>query len=210
MIKGLFCALIVFCAFATPARSSVIGLNFAGADLNDGTALNGGPYAPPDTMGSVGPTHVVEFINGVYAVYDKATGALVGSKISDTNFWLNAGVTPTDLSDPRITYDSQSGRWFATEVTTSEVVNNHILIARSNTSDPTAGWKAVSITPTNNRFADFPTMGLDANGLYVGSNDYDAGGNFQSVSLYSVPKADLVATTPSLSRLTSQIGRAHV
>ncbi len=88
-------------------------------------------------------------------------------------------------------------------VTTDQSTNNKILFARSNAADPTQGFKGVSFTTTNNRFADFPTLGLDANGVYVGTNNFSARGLFRSEGLYSVPKADLLANTPTLSRLTS-------
>ena len=88
-------------------------------------------------------------------------------------------------------------------VTTDQSTNNKILFARLNAADPTQGFKGVSFTTTNNRFADFPTLGLDANGVYVGTNNFSARGLFRSEGLYSVPKADLLANTPTLSRLTS-------
>ena len=62
----------------------------------------------------------------------------------------------------------------------------------------------MSYTTTNNRFADFPTFGLDANGVYIAANNFNsAGTSLRSLAVYSVPKVDLLAATPSLSRLTT-------
>ncbi|HID22003.1 MAG TPA: hypothetical protein EYP14_06335, partial [Planctomycetaceae bacterium] len=46
---------------------SLTGLNFTGSTLSEAG------FTPPDTMGAVGPNHIVELLNGRYAVYDKAT-----------------------------------------------------------------------------------------------------------------------------------------
>ena len=61
-----------------PARlcAASIGLNFTGVTLSDGMKLTDPGYAPPDNSGAVGSNNIVQLINGAYAVYDKATGAL--------------------------------------------------------------------------------------------------------------------------------------
>src|SRR5262249_26234509 len=89
-------------------------------------------------------------------------------------------------------------------ITTGQSSNNNILIARSNTSDPTQGFMAVSFTTTNGQFADYPTLGLDANGIYIGTNNFNSSGtSLLSVGMYSVPKTDLTANTPTLTHLTN-------
>src|SRR5205807_4641134 len=128
------------------------------------------------------------------------------SLIPDTTFWTNAGINPrtiaAGLSDPRIIYDSASGRWFAAQITVDNT-GNKVLVARSNTSDPTGAWKATSFTG-NAGFADFPTLGLDANGVYVGTNNFtNSTGTFTGASLFSIPKSDLTASTPSVTHMTS-------
>jgi hypothetical protein len=155
-------------------------------------------------MGAAGPNHFVSFVNGSFSVFGK-NGTLV-SQVSDTSFWTTAlGSNPGGLSDPRILYDPASQRWFATMITTDQKNNNNILYARSNTSDPTQGFKAVSFMTNTGRFADFPTLGVDANGVYVGTNNFH-GQTLSSLALYSVPKTDLIASTPSLARITSFTG----
>ncbi len=202
-IVAPLCLLLQFMPSVVSAASFSIGLNFTGGTLTDGISLNGGGYAPPDTMGAVGTTQVAEFINGIYAVYDKSTGSPVGSKISDTTFWTTAGLpNPGGLSDPRILFDSASNRWFACEITTAQITGNHILVARSNSADLTAGWSAVDVPVTNGKFADYPTLGLDATGVYVGTNDFTAANAFSSVAVYSIPKADLTAAVPSTANLS--------
>ena len=178
--------------------AAAIGTNVAGSGANN--------FAPPDTNGAIGPTHYVQMINGFYRVHTKA-GALVGSVISDNLFWNNAGIstaiTNTGLSDPRIIFDPLSDRWFVAEITTNNGGNNgnRILIGRSNTNNPTDGFKATSFVLNPNEFADYPTLGVDGNAVYVGTNNFDATGD-SSVSFVSFPKADLLLTTPSIANRT--------
>src|SRR5262249_2004240 len=78
--------------------SVTIGTNVTGNTLTDVQNLLGFPLAPPDSDGSVGPNHFVEFTNGTFAIYNKSDGSLVGSKITDTTFWSNAGISASLLS----------------------------------------------------------------------------------------------------------------
>src|SRR5436190_18131644 len=132
-----------------------VGLSFAGG--------SGSAFAPPDTDGSIGPNHYVQFINGAFAVYNKSTGALLQSK-TDTQFWNSAGIptsaTDFGLSDTRMYYDPLSDRWFAVEITTRSS-SNLVLVGRSDSNNPTGTWKAASYVGATG-FADYPTLGVDA------------------------------------------------
>src|SRR6266704_1678359 len=60
------------------ARSTVvvgIGQNFTGSTF--GFQANESAYVPADCNGAVGPNHFVELINGLFSVYNKATGGCV-------------------------------------------------------------------------------------------------------------------------------------
>ncbi len=172
----------------------------------------GAGFQPPDTMGAVGVNHWVTFSNGRFAVYTKS-GTQV-SAISDTQFWQNAGLGSASLSDPRILYDPRSQRWIAVELTIGQNVNNFIRVARSDTADPTGAWKAVEFTANTittasgnpgNRFADYPTLGMTADNVAVATINFTSisGGPAHTVSLYSIPKADLFAATPVTTNMTS-------
>lgn len=198
----LIVLLSVFACYRAGAQAQ-IGLNFTGvtSTIENGMGLN---LAPPDTTASVGPDHVVEFINGAFAIYNKSTGTNI-STIADWNFWANAGagVTIGGLSDTRLIYDPTSSRWFASQVMTTSTPNS-ILLARSDSSDPTGGWKSVRVNLTRG-FGDFPMLGVDADGVYLSTNTYASisGGSLSGVSFFSIPKADLLQTAPSLARMTA-------
>ena len=144
-------------------RGQTIIRSFPGVSLGDVNAL-GTAGTPPDTMGAAGTNQFVEFINGAFAIYDKNGVQL--SLISDTAFWENAGISASTISagltDTRVTYDTGSGRWFASEITL-DTTGAHVLVARSDTSDPGGTWRAVSfVSNTGSLSPDFDTLGVDS------------------------------------------------
>ncbi len=189
---------------ALPASSLAagvsLGLNFS---ASDSTLANAG-FIPPDTMGAVGPDHIMVLLNGRASVYSKSTGTLVGSGKSLNQFWTDAGATPSGsfAFDPRVVYDKDSGRWFAVSADNAGGANN-FLLAVSATSNPSGSWKALKIDSdtANTRFADFPTLGVDKQGVYLTANMFPVTGSNASidVTIMSLPKADLLLSTPSVA-----------
>lgn len=190
--------------------ATAVGVSFAGA----ASSL----ISPPDTSGAVGPGHYVQFTNGRFAVYTK-TGTLVGTPKTDRAFWnaaLPAGSGASAVGHPRILYDPLSDRWFAAAVTTDVDRDNRVLVGRSNTNNPAGGWRAASFPTTDpNRFADRPTLGLDADGVYVGTTDsVPEVVGYLETTFTSIPKVDLLLATPTTARRTTsdpyQFPPAHV
>src|SRR5262249_30239354 len=137
-----------------------IGTNFSA------TGFGNSGFIPPDTQGAAGPTQLVEIINGAFAVYSK-TGTLI-SRTSLDSFFNTAlaaggGGSVANFSyDPRIAYDEQSQRFFIAGDDNPQAANSFI-VGVSNSSDATGGWKAwkVDSDPTNQRWMDYPTLGLN-------------------------------------------------
>src|SRR5262249_7044261 len=87
----------------TATAGVTVGLNFPGSTL-----FLDSNFIPPDTMGAVGPNHIVELINGRYSVYRKTDGQRVQTSTLD-DFWTNAGVTFNPFTfDTRVLFDSFS------------------------------------------------------------------------------------------------------
>ena len=199
---------------AAGAQVATIAQNFVGTNINQLPALNNGNSSiPPDTMGTAGINHYVETLNGSFAIYNKSTGALVGSRISLTTFWQNAGITGLNnnpsatgaigTGDPRILFDPNSQRYFVAGIDSASP--NRILIAVSNTSDPTAGFKARAINNTSSpgTFADFPMLGIDQNNVYVTTNNFiPSGGGFSSNGAFIIPKSGLLQANPTIANVT--------
>lgn len=185
-------------ARAVPAAA--VGVNFSGG--------SGNTFAPPDSDGAVGPSNYVQFINGRFAVYTKS-GSPVGSIRSDRAFW-NAALSHSGLpgvtavSDPRILYDPFSDRWFASEITIGVNAGNRVLVGRSDTNNPAGSWHANSyLAVDGNTLGDFDTLGLDAFGVYIGTTNFNTGGNLVGSTLNSIPKADLLRPVPSVDNRTA-------
>jgi hypothetical protein len=162
---------------------------------------------PDDGNGAVGPAHFVELINGRFSVYNKSNGVRVQT-MNDLTFWAKAGVSldPTlDTTDPRVNFDADAQRWFASCIDYSPAAfrqtRNHFLLAVSDSPDPTGSWHGFSFTadPVNGDFADFPTMGLDADGVYLAGDLYTTalGLNIGSTLVF-VPKAGLLGNPPNI------------
>ncbi len=151
--------------------NAAIGLNFEAQTRNDSG------FIPPDTMGAVGPEHIVELINGAYAVYNKLDGSELFSS-SLNAFWTAAGVSFESFTfDPRIHYDDDVGRFYAASVDDARD-NNQFLFAISNSSNPLDGWTGwgIDTDSSNGRWADYPQMGYDADGVYISANMFDIDG----------------------------------
>ena len=187
-----------------------IGQNFAGSD-NFQTYIT-----PADGNGAIGPKYFVEFINGAFAVYNKTNGTRV-LRITDMKFWSNGGpggvgngvsFGSTDtVSDPRVIYDPVSQRWFASQVDYDGSVpdptldSDFYLLAVSDTADPTGAWHVFSLLadPESGNFADFPTLGVDGNAVYLAGDMFYGGNSLLGTTLTMIPKADLLASPPVIT-----------
>jgi MYXO-CTERM domain-containing protein len=192
--------LAVLAAAPKPAQAAfTVTQNFTGASINEAE----GRAIPPDTMGAVGPNDFVELLNGRYAVYDR-TGTLVQGLTQD-DFWRAGGlslVAGQGSSDPRITFDKNSGHWFATALANLGSTDSRYLVGVSNTSDPTQGWHAFEFKadPNNLRWADFDTLGFNKDGVYVGANIFPVDPNSMlptQAALLAINKANLIAGAPT-------------
>lgn len=189
---------------------------FPGGNRSDALALSPGARFrfPPDTMGAIGPAHFVQCINFVVNVYSR-TGLRLGSVRNDSFFAVAQGGTTfprNGVSDPRILFDPRSGRWFAAIIDFGQPVNhaNDAILAVSRTADPTGVWDkyvlpvGVPDSGGTGFLNDYPTLGLDENGVYVGFNVYDLSYEVAAAyfSIVAAPKRPLVGRVPYLGAVT--------
>ena len=91
-----------------------------------------------------------------------------------------------------------------------------VLLAVSQSADPTGGWNVYSLDTTNNTgtpdhqgcpcFGDQPLIGADANGFYITTNEFPiAGDGFNGAQVYAISKAALAASKPSASMRTRAV-----
>jgi len=188
-------------------RTALLALVAAGAsaaELEVGVLFTRtGSGTPPDTMGAVGFEHVVTLTNGGISIHRKSDGGLIDASDLEA-FWLEAGVSNSDVFDPRVLFDPMSGRFFAVTLN-GRYASNEILVAVSNGSDPTLGWTGFAFDATTNQnWADFPTIGVDADAVTVASDIHPYGqeGLPVGVDVLVLPKADLLAAPASAAGAT--------
>ncbi|HKJ17528.1 MAG TPA: DUF11 domain-containing protein [Xanthomonadales bacterium] len=206
---------------------STLGLDFQMSQFGVDTT-----FSPPDTMGDIGPDHIVEMINGRYEVYDKQDGTVLDSR-SLNSFWTNivglnlpqnicqadntcsidgaACMVNSDCAsnftfDPRIVYDRLSQRWVAISIDAALGADNDFYLARSDTSDPTGNWEGLkfdSDTTGPAEFHDYETLAVDMDAVTTCTQDFDSGNGGGGVeSCYTIPKADILAPVPTVANMT--------
>jgi IPT/TIG domain len=188
-------ALSASTSLSTP---QTIGTSFTGATISDTSGL-----VPPDSMGAVGPTQYLVTVNGRFRSFSKTTGLADGALNVDPDVFFGS-VRSAGTSDPRVRYDRLSGRWFITMIDVNGI-NNRILLAVSSgstiasassftffdvPSDSTAPARATT------DFADYDTLGIDANALYIGTNVFAGTGAFKGTDGYVIRKSSVLAGGP--------------
>ncbi len=179
------------------AQAATILQNYTATNSSDSTEA--GRYQA-DADIAVGPSDVVELINGTYAVFSKSNGAELTSMASNT-FWDTYGgnVTGSRAFNQRVLYDPSIQRWIAGGLDNPGGTNgNHFLVAISKTSDPTQGWNAFDINSASSTsdYGDWPTLGYNKDAISMAANIYPAG---YLVNTLTVPLSSLTANTPSVS-----------
>lgn len=184
-------------AAIVPKSSLDEGTSFLGADSSDSG------FIPPDSMGSVGPTQIVVFVNGAIRVYDKQGTVVALDTVSDADFWstqLSPGAEPTD---PGVEYDRLEQRWIISAIDTKSS-NNRVMLAVSDgpvITDETdfTFYHFDESTPLAGpaRFADYPQMAVDANAVYIGVNLFSSSsGSFTGTAAYVIRKSSVTSGGP--------------
>lgn len=199
MAAAAACLFYTHISFAGPIAS--IETQFFGLSLKETIRLGSGAI-PPDMAGGVSRNHVVQAVNGGVAIFDR-NGTRLKTQ-TQSQFWQAAGIPASQITeqpfDPRLIYDPATKRFFAVAETGGN--NNRIFVGVSNTGNPLDGFKAVSfVAGAPGYFADFPTLGVDGDALTIATNNFGAAG-FTGVSVFTVPKADLLGPAPSLGSMS--------
>jgi hypothetical protein len=178
----------------------IIGTSFLGPKLSESG------FIPPDSQGDVGPTQVLVCANGRIKVYSKA--GVLGGLNSDLSVFFNSVRNNSGISDPHIRYDRLSARWFIVAINTQSAPNR-IVIAVSSGSEITSSASftfyqfSANLPGALNGFADYPTLGVDKNALYVGMNMFNATLTaFIGTNGYVINKANLIGGTLTTTGFT--------
>ncbi|MDA4126930.1 MAG: hypothetical protein OK452_06985 [Thaumarchaeota archaeon] len=145
-------------------------------------------FTPPDDPVAIGPNHIVDFVNVEGEIWTRA-GVFV-TMYTLQSFW---GVSSSEsLSDPRVLFDWQSGRWFASIL---DITTNDVCAAVSSTNDPTGSWTGWCFHQANGYLPDQPILGIDYFDVILSSNDF-MGSTFQGAQYWVLSKADMLLLNP--------------
>ena len=159
---------------------------------------------PPDLGGAVGRNHVMTALNTQVAFQDKS-GAFLTVPISLNAFWGTTGTF-----DPKVLYDPYNDRWIITACANAYSSNSTLLIAVSQTDDPTGFWNSYSIDVdnTNTTWFDYPSIGFCQDKIVVSGNMFSTSGPFTGSQTYVFLKSELYSgvPVPNIGRITAGTG----
>jgi Secretion system C-terminal sorting domain len=190
---------------------------------------------PPDSNGDVGPTQICIPTNGRLKFFPKNTvctgqqTTTVGSSSTTlagatVDLDLDAFFTPVagafGVSDPHVRYDRLSQRWFIAAIDLRAAPNRCVLAVSSGPTIVNAAsftffffvfdaLTPVPPAPYAGGFFDYPTLGVDANALYIGGRMFNGALNaYTGASVFVVRKSSVLAAGPMVVTPFHQLGTA--
>ena len=158
-----------------PLVSTTPGLSFDGVGAGfPGFSVTG---APPDTNGAAGATQYVQWVNTSFAVFNKATGALVYGPAAGNSLWQGFGgaCETTNSGDPVVMYDKAANRWVMTQFSINQSAGQFFqCVAVSTTSDATGSYRRFAYSFPG--FNDYPKGGVWPDGYYLTFNMFNSAG----------------------------------
>ena len=151
---------------------------------------------PPDTMGAVGPNHLMVMLNTEVRIQQKDGTVL--NTVSLSTFWTSGTGLSGNPFDPRVVYDSLSGRWMAVVDANPQAANSQVWFAISAGSDPTGTWTFYGITAdsTGTYWADYPDIGVNSAWIAITNNMFTvSGNNYGGAKMWVIDKAQLLSGT---------------
>ena len=157
----------------------------------DGIPATG--WAPPDTVGDVGPNHYIQTVNISLAIYDKGGNLLVGPSPINA-LWAGFGgpCENSNNGDPIVRYDQLADRWLVSQFALTSVPRFQC-IAISRTPDPVAGGWYLYGFPTPG-FPDYPKIGVWPDGYYMGTQRGFPGGG---LDVYAFDRIRMLSGLPA-------------
>jgi hypothetical protein len=127
-----------------------------------------------------------------------------GAIDANTDVFFGPALTPglNFTTDPRIRYDRLSDRWFIIMIDVpgqQGKLPNRVMLAMSDSGTVTANtvWTFFHFAGNASNFADYPTLGIDANALYIGANIFStSSGSLVTTSGFVVRKSSLLSGGP--------------
>lgn len=145
----------------------------------------GGMGVPPDVQIAAGPDHLVEMVNFRVGFYSKQGMLMMSANLSA--FFASEGHF---VFDPKVLFDAQSGRWFASA---TDKDMRSVRVAVSSSGNATGTWTIHNLS-AGNSFPDQPIIGTSDDKFTVSADDFNPNNNhFRGVHYWVVNKSQMVA-----------------
>lgn len=210
------------------SATQAIHSNFLAATLAESNSV------PPDSNGDIGSTQVCIAANGRIKFYTRntvcqtaqttTTGASNTPLASPTLnldldiFFasvLSSGVT--GVSDPHVRFDRLTNKWFVIAIDLRATSNRCVIAVSSGpTVTSTSSFTffffvydaltPVPPSPYAGGFFDYPTLGVDANALYIGGRMFSSTSSYTGASLFVVRKSSVTGAGPIVTTAFHQVG----
>lgn len=158
--------------------------------------------SPPDTNGSVGPDHYVQWVNQAYGIFDKNTRDLTvvvdpGSGESRQTIWdgnvlwqgFGGKCEFSNDGDPIVLYDKLANRWIMSQFAFSKPAGPPYsqCVAVSATPDPASEYALYEFQFNN--FNDYPKIGVWPDAYYASFNMFESpDGDFLGTKLCALER----------------------
>ncbi len=181
---------------ALPPVAANLGLNIDGLGQGQyGFLLE---YSPPDTNGAVGATQYVQWVNAEFAVFDKATGALLAGPTQGNALWhgFGGGCETNNDGDPIVQYDKMADRWILTQFSISTLPYLQC-VAVSTSSDATGTYNRYAFSFGNVDYSDYPKLGVWPDAYYMSFNVFLNGSHFAGANACAFDRNAMLAGNPA-------------
>jgi len=149
-------------------------------------------YIPPDTHGAVDSNYCVTTINANVRIQTRA-GVTVSTVSLNTFF--NAVNPSGSTFDPRVHYDPYTNRWILVCVAHAQATTSCVLLAVSQTSNPTGSWYTYNVLAdaTGTNWFDFPNVGFNKNWIVITGNYFtNAANNYSYAKVFAFNKNNVI------------------
>ena len=148
---------------------------------------------PPDTQVAAGTVNLLEMVNETGSVWDKATGASVGTAF-DLNAFPFAVPAGFAITDPRVLFDASTSTWIATATafkTATTPLGYESYIATATGTDPGAvTWVKHTIYTSSTDLCDQPKLGMSDDKLVVACDLYN-GTTFDGAQIFVMSRSQI-------------------
>lgn len=161
---------------------------------------------PPDTQGDVGPDHYVQVVNKGFQIWDKTGTSLYGpANLSTIWAGIPAPWNGTNNGDPIVLYDQAANRWMIAQFSLPNTTQYAMLIAVSQTANPTGAWNRY-VFEFGNKMPDYPKFGVWPDGYYMSVNQFLSGSSWAGVGACAFERTKMLSGDPTARMIYFDLG----